>query len=414
MKSSSVRAKAGQRWTDVRTATVFKNGILAGTLSRDEAGIAFRYLPTYDGPDISLTLSRHAEFTGKGGALPPFFAGLLPEGARLSALRRSVKTSYDDELSLLLAVGGDCVGDVQVGATEEAPSIEAVVRNPKWDELVFEDLFYASIGERGTFNERAALPGVQEKVSATVVSFPVVGTTHILKLAPAKYPRIVENEIFFMRLARSLGFETAEVRVVHDARRAAALLVTRFDRTIAPRASGKTNEASLLTRYAQEDACQFLSRVPADKYRLNVRDVADGFERFARAPMIAISRWVAFYAYSYLIGNGDLHGKNVSLRQSIHGGWDIAPLYDVLSTIPYGDERMAMRLEGRDARLSRKSFVTFATRCLIPSVAVHRMIDELTEGVSVALERIDEIGFDTKATLALKRAMKARIETLRR
>jgi len=49
-----------------------------------------------------------------GGALPAYFAGLLPEGRRLSALRRAVKTSADDELSLLLAVGADAIGDVQV------------------------------------------------------------------------------------------------------------------------------------------------------------------------------------------------------------------------------------------------------------------------------------------------------------
>ena len=39
---------------------------------------------------------------------------LLPEGRRLGALRRAVKTSADDELSLLLAVGADAIGDVQV------------------------------------------------------------------------------------------------------------------------------------------------------------------------------------------------------------------------------------------------------------------------------------------------------------
>jgi len=36
------------------------------------------------------------------GALPSYFSGLLPEGRRLGALRRAVKTSADDELSLLL------------------------------------------------------------------------------------------------------------------------------------------------------------------------------------------------------------------------------------------------------------------------------------------------------------------------
>ncbi|WP_063058883.1 HipA N-terminal domain-containing protein [Nocardia sienata] len=49
-----------------------------------------------------------------GGSLPAYFAGLLPEGHRLSVLRRAVKTGLDDELTLLLAVGTDAPGDVQV------------------------------------------------------------------------------------------------------------------------------------------------------------------------------------------------------------------------------------------------------------------------------------------------------------
>lgn len=62
------------------------------------------------------------------GAVPPFFAGLLPEGRRLTALRGAVKTSADDELSLLLAVGGSTIGDVTVlpegvDATEPTPLV---------------------------------------------------------------------------------------------------------------------------------------------------------------------------------------------------------------------------------------------------------------------------------------------------
>ncbi len=52
--------------------------------------------------------------THAAGALPPFFSGLLPAGRRLTALRSAVKTSADDELTLLLAVGADTIGDVQI------------------------------------------------------------------------------------------------------------------------------------------------------------------------------------------------------------------------------------------------------------------------------------------------------------
>jgi HipA-like protein len=78
----------------------------------------FSHLPEYvgeGGARVTTTLPVTAEPEFRpAGAVPPFFAGLLPEGRRLSALRAAMKTSGDDELSLLLAVGGDTVGDIQI------------------------------------------------------------------------------------------------------------------------------------------------------------------------------------------------------------------------------------------------------------------------------------------------------------
>ena len=56
-----------------------------------------------------------------GGGLPPFFAGLLPEGHRLAVLRRDVETSADDELTLLLAVGADAPGDALPAVPQLSP-----------------------------------------------------------------------------------------------------------------------------------------------------------------------------------------------------------------------------------------------------------------------------------------------------
>ena len=99
----------------VAVAGVWKGGVLAARLSRDADGNTFSYEPAYDGPPVCFTLPRDvAPVRCLGGALPPFFSGLLPEGRRLNAIRSATKTSADDELTLLLAVGNDTVGDVQV------------------------------------------------------------------------------------------------------------------------------------------------------------------------------------------------------------------------------------------------------------------------------------------------------------
>src|SRR4029077_10576223 len=89
-------------------------------------GIEFAYQDDYlrsGRPPVATTLPLTDQpVVTSSGAVPPYFAGLLPEGRRLGALRRAVKTSADDELSLLLAVGADAIGDVQVVAAGVTPA----------------------------------------------------------------------------------------------------------------------------------------------------------------------------------------------------------------------------------------------------------------------------------------------------
>ena len=86
----------------VEEAVVRKAGVRAGTLRRDRHGIVFEYDADYGGPPVATTLPLSASpLRTPAGAVPPFFAGLLPEGRRLVALRRAIKTSLDDDLSML-------------------------------------------------------------------------------------------------------------------------------------------------------------------------------------------------------------------------------------------------------------------------------------------------------------------------
>lgn len=107
------------RLRTVRAADVYKPGRRAAAMTKSTDGtLEFRYLPEYltasDRP-IATTLPLTDEpIRTFGGSLPAYFAGLLPEGHRLSVLRRAVKPGLDDELTLLLAVGTDAPGDVQV------------------------------------------------------------------------------------------------------------------------------------------------------------------------------------------------------------------------------------------------------------------------------------------------------------
>jgi len=99
----------------MRSATVLLHGRPAGTLTEiaRNRSYRFRYYPEYQGPPVSLTLPLRSD-PYEFDRFPPFFDGLLPEGAQLEALLRSAKIDRDDPMRQLLTVGGDLVGAVTV------------------------------------------------------------------------------------------------------------------------------------------------------------------------------------------------------------------------------------------------------------------------------------------------------------
>jgi serine/threonine-protein kinase HipA len=358
--------------TRVRAADVYKAGVLAGQLRRVESGLEFRYHPGYlttDRPPVATTLPLTETPTRTtGGAVPPFFAGLLPEGRRLSALHRALKTSVDDELSLVLAVGRDTVGDVQVVPQGHVPvPADPLVRvSEDWTEVRFADL----MAEAGIIDP-VGTPGVQDKASARMIAVPVAraGERYILKLDPPEFPHVVENEAFFLDLARRVRLPAARGRVVRDADDRPGLLVLRFDREPLPDGSARA--------LACEDACQVLGRWPADKYLASAEEVVTALaERCAARPvaLLALFRQLCF---AWLTGNGDQHAKNLAILATPGGEWRASPAYDVPTTVPYGDISTALTIGGRDRGLTRRHLLAFAEAVGLPARAAVDALDDL-------------------------------------
>lgn len=395
MKRAGVRA----------SATVWRGDARVGRLERTAEGGTFAYdasvvaEPPDEGIAFRLPFAGRS-FETRGTNLHPFFAGLLPEGIRLRALEERVKTSRDDLLSLLAAAGTDCVGDVSITIDDAPAAAVPTLDKVRFEDMNFAELFRASIaGKRGA---EPTVPGVQEKISAGMISFPIRSAKKrdfILKLNPETMPRLVENEHFFLAMARACGLEVARAELVHDGTGASGLLVERFDR------AGKA-------KVHQEDACQFLGRYPADKYALSCAEIARGLAELASAPLVAVAAWIRLVAFSYLVGNGDLHAKNVSLRR-IGARVEPTPAYDLLSSLPYGDRKMALTIEGRDDNIKRKHLIAFGERFGIRPRATEGMLDELCDESARWRPRLGEIGLDPKKTADLARVIAKRRDDLR-
>jgi serine/threonine-protein kinase HipA len=339
-----------------RIADIYKAGVLAARLERHDGGTRFSYLPAYlasGGPAVasSLPLTPHPVLSAAGAA-PPYFTGLLPEGRRLNALRRSIKTSVDDELSLLIAAGANPVGDVQiVGHGEKLDPDEHAVELDPGTPVDFEAL----LGDSGLIDP-VALAGVQDKLSAGMISMPVAsaGRRYILKLNAPEFPHVVENEYVMFRYAARLRIPLSRVQLIRDVASRPGLLVERFDRVPVlgvPRA---------VQRLAVEDGAQVLGLYPADKYNVGYGQVCHALAAYCAARLPAVRNLALQAAFAWLTGNGDLHAKNVSMVQQPAGEWSIAPVYDIPSTVVYGDKTLALTLDGKRTGISRKHFLGWA------------------------------------------------------
>lgn len=393
-----MRADDLEELTIIDVADVYKSGRRAATLRRGTEGVEFSYLADYlngEGPPVATTLpitdrpvSTHA------GAVPPFFAGLLPEGRRLSSLRRAVKTSADDELSLLLAVGRDTIGDVQVVPVgqEPTPAEPLLQVDREWSEVRFADVLADA-----RVIDPVALPGVQEKASARMISVPIgrAGERYLLKLDPPEYPHVVEVEAFFLSLAHEVRMESAAGEVVRDADGRPGLLVRRFDRE--PQPSGET------VALACEDACQVLGRWPADKYNLTMEQVVAGLADRCSARTVAVRRLYQQVCFAWLTGNGDVHAKNVSILSTREGEWRVAPAYDLPSTVPYGDKSLALSIQGRTHGISRKHLLAFGIEAGLPDRVAIKVLDDLLDRLSGLEGRLRDgaLPFPQKATADL-------------
>jgi serine/threonine-protein kinase HipA len=374
----------------VRSADVYKAGQLAGHLNRTDRGsVVFSYAPDYleaGALPVATTLPLTGErVEAPSGALPAFFSGLLPEGHRLTALKDAVKTSLGDELSLLLAVGADVPGDVQVvpeGVPPEEPPPLADTSRP-------EDLDFAALA--GAVDTHG-LPGVQAKASASMLTTPLAlaHRRYLLKLDPPEHPHLVVNEAAHLAGAKPLKIPVAKHRIVMDRNGLPGLLVERFDRS----------QDNGLVRLALEDAAQVLNLPPASKYAVSSEDVVLALGGLCKAQAVAVRNLYLQFVFAWLTGNGDLHAKNVSVLEGRHGGWVVAPVYDIPCTLLYGDDTMALTVAGKVKNLRSRHWEEFASSIGLPqraATAANRVA--LSAASAIDLEALPFTGSPLRGTL---------------
>lgn len=310
-------------------------------------------------------------------ALPAFFANLLPEDKLREAMEKhhagSVRAGND--FDLLVALGSDLPGAVRV-----VPSNRIVVRS---------DNIPASRPKA-----RFSLAGVQMKLSVIKNTGKGGGLTlplrddqgsYIAKFPSTSFPGVSENEYANLALAEAIGMEVPERELVEQSEfegipkefetlsDGKVLLVKRFDR-------GANGE-----RIHIEDFAQVFGIYPSRKYEGGAyHDIAAALN-VAVSPTAALE-FVRRLALAAITGDGDMHLKNWSLIYSGAGDkLQLAPVYDVLSTIPYiPADAMALSLAGERPfkALNVQRWKAFANRARLPEAAVLKAVVDTVERVN--------------------------------
>ena len=361
---------------------------MMGEIRRDRRGrLAFVYDDRWRSLDAAYPLSLSMPLVvaeHEHARIEPWLWGLLPDNeVILARWGQNFHVSPRNPFALLGAVGEDCPGAVQLARPNR---VDELLRA---DDAQVDWLTEAEVAERLRIlrQDQAAwrlthdtgqfsLAGAQPKTALLFdgqrwgVPYGPMPTTHILKPPVNGFDGHAENEHLCLALARALGLPAArsEVRRFEGE---TAIVVERYDRA---------RHADSIRRLHQEDICQVLGLPPTRKYqneggpgcaeineaiRTHSGKPGDDARTFARAIML-----------NWIIGGTDAHAKNFSMLIGTAGRARLAPLYDVVSTLPYGFDpkrlKMATRIGGkyRLEELYSRHWVRFAKEVHLPPAEV--------------------------------------------
>lgn len=386
--------------------TVWWDGVRVGALELNQYGepefsYAESWLAQADPRPISTALPIRPEPFDRRATLP-FFEGLLPEASQRTAVAQALGISERNEFRLLEALGGEVAGALEIWPDDTPPpsGVKAASNAPLSDEdlaALIERLPTRPMLAGGDAGLRLSLAGAQAKLPVVLVdgkvALPTAGqpTTHILKPQIARFDGTAENEALCMTLAQKIGLDVASVqyRAIGETR---FVLIERYDRVHA--------EDGTIERLHQEDFCQALGLTSAQKYAADggpvFRDCFDLVRRATTRPAAETLKLLDAAIFNAIIGNADAHAKNFSLLYK-PGSAELAPLYDLLSTVAYPDlsQRYAMKIAKRRTleEIYPADWSNFAEDIGMRAPFVRRRVEEIATAILGSLDKaLNDLG----------------------
>jgi serine/threonine-protein kinase HipA len=345
------------------------------------------------------------------GKLPAFIESLLPEGwlaqvlderDEREALQRGRRYMSNiaivDGQKELAALPADILKTTLAGYID-AGRFTGRYAGPARGEI--EETFEQNLARIFERAETPRLSGVQIKApmslmpDGTLVPAIYQPFTHILKPAgTAGFETLPVVEWLCLELGRSAGFDVpdAALLAMPDGM-SPALVVERFDIR-----RGPTDQR----RLAMEDFCSILDLPASAKYDGTIERMARGLRPLSTDPAGDLDTLFRRAVFAWLIADGDMHLKNLALLKVAEvsdksfTSVRFAPLYDAVSTRVFpglGGDRMALKLNGKDDRLTRQDFLVLARTIGVSAGDAETAISDLTARVANRAQGLQLPGF---------------------
>jgi serine/threonine-protein kinase HipA len=344
------------------------HGDLVGRLTHD--GFEWRWIPKRSGPAlIRETIP---------GKLPAFIESLLPEGwlaqvlherderATLRRGRRYMSNiAIVEDQDQLATLPADVLSTPLASFAADG-RFTGVYAGPRRGEI--EETFEQNLARMFARAETPRLSGVQIKAPMSLTEdgalVPAIDQpfTHILKPAGAAgFDMLPIVEFLCLELGRAAGFETPDAALIAmPDGMPPALVVERFDIRRGPHDQ---------RRLAMEDFCSILDLPASAKYDGTIERMARALRPLSTDPTADLNILFRRAVFAWLIADGDMHLKNLAVLKTAEVGAKtftsvrFAPLYDAVTTRVFpglAGDRMALKLNGKDDRLTRQDFIALA------------------------------------------------------
>ncbi|MFH1288026.1 MAG: HipA domain-containing protein, partial [bacterium] len=200
---------------------------------------------------------------------------------------------------------------------------------------------------------KLSISGVQPKISVKLnkknnkIEAVSEGGEYILKPQSQTFNHLPENEFTCTVLAEKMGIDVPEFTLIKLKDESFAYIVKRFDRNNGDKVH-------------VEDFGQVLGK--KDKYKGSYEEIGKTLKTISEIPGLDVQLLFERILFYYIIGNGDAHLKNFSIRYENEGQIRLAPAYDIVSSkiVIREEEDSALTIGGKRNNIKKDDFYSFS------------------------------------------------------